>query len=68
MYGRTLPVQLLEEGLGTLTRITLSLDDYTQPPLHSAYGLQFHGSHVNMVRVCRVICNIDSFAIGIMAH
>eukprot|EP01051_Picozoa_sp_SAG22_P022552 SAG22_NODE_5444_length_1013_cov_0.863239_1_plen_43_part_10 len=36
MYGRTLPVQLLEEGLGTLTRITLSLDDYTQPPLHSA--------------------------------
>eukprot|EP01052_Picozoa_sp_SAG31_P080974 SAG31_NODE_40835_length_279_cov_0.500000_1_plen_26_part_10 len=26
MYGRTLPVQLLEEGLGTLTRITLIPD------------------------------------------
>eukprot|EP01046_Picozoa_sp_COSAG06_P014056 COSAG06_NODE_860_length_11903_cov_3.097170_12_plen_86_part_00 len=47
--------------------ITLSLH-YTQPPLHSAYGLQFHGSHVNMASVCRVVCNIDSFAIGIMAH
>ena len=46
--------------------ITLSLH-YTQPPLHSAYGLQFHGTHVNMVSVCRVVCNIDSFAIGIPA-
>ena len=27
---------LTEEGSGTLDRITLSLDDYTQPPLHSA--------------------------------